>query len=44
MLIALWTGRKPTLHTYEMICFYFALLPDEDELMQHIANLKWQAA
>ena len=23
MLITLWTGRKPTLRTYEMICFYF---------------------
>ena len=23
MLINLWTGRKPTLRTYEMICHYF---------------------
>ena len=23
LLISLWTGRKPTLRTYEMICFYF---------------------
>ena len=23
MLIALWTGRKPTLRTYEMLCWYF---------------------
>lgn len=44
MLIALWTGKKPTLRTYEMICFYFIGLADEDELMQHIAKLKPQAA
>jgi hypothetical protein len=25
MLISLWTGRKPTLRTYEMICFYLVL-------------------
>lgn len=44
LLIALWTGRKPTLRTYEMICFYFTGLADEDELMQHIAKLKPQVA
>lgn len=43
MLISLWTGRKPTLRTYEMICFYFCGLADEDELMQHIEKLKPQA-
>jgi len=42
MLIALWTGRKPTLRTYEMICFYFTGLADEDELMAHIEKLKIQ--
>lgn len=40
MLIALWTGKQPTLRTYEMICFYFCGLADEDELMQHIEKLK----
>jgi hypothetical protein len=44
MLIALWTGRQPTLRTYEMICFYFCGLADEDELMQHIEKLKPQDA
>ncbi len=44
MLIALWTGKKPTLRTYEMICFYFCGMADEDELMQHIAKLKSQAS
>ena len=41
-LIALWTGRKPTLRTYEMICFYFCGLASEDELLSHIAKLKQQ--
>jgi len=44
MLIALWTGRKPTLRTYEMICFYFIGLASEDELMAHIEKLKSQDA
>jgi len=44
MLIALWTGRKPTLRTYEMICFYFCGMADEDELMQHIEKLQPQSA
>lgn len=44
MLIALWTGKKPTLRTYEMICFYFTGLADEDELMAHIEKLKTQSA
>jgi hypothetical protein len=38
LLIALWTGRKPTLRTYEMVCFYFSGLASEDELLAHIAN------
>ena len=42
MLIALWTGKKPTLRTYKMICFYFTGLADEDELMAHIGKLKIQ--
>ena len=44
MLIALWTGRQPTKRTYEMICFYFCGLADEDELLDHIAKLKQQTA
>jgi len=39
LLIALWTGRKPTLRTYEMICFYFTGLADEEELLAHIQKL-----
>jgi hypothetical protein len=34
LLIALWTGRKPTLRTYEMICFYFTGLASEEELLR----------
>lgn len=44
MLIALWTDRKPTLRTYEMICFYFCGMADQEELMAHIQKLKKQEA
>ncbi len=40
LLISLWTGRKPTLRTYEMICFYFCGMASEDELLAHIAKLQ----
>ena len=40
MLISLWTGRKPTLRTYEMICYYFTGLADEEELVAHLKKLK----
>jgi len=40
MLISLWTGRKPTLRTYEMVCWYFTGLASEEELLAHIAKLK----
>ena len=43
MLISLWTGRKPTLRTYEMVCWYFTGLADEEELLAHIARLKTQS-
>jgi Transposase DDE domain len=42
MLISLWTGRKPTLRTYEMICYYFTGLASEAELLAHLAKLKSQ--
>ncbi len=44
MLISLWSGRKPTLRTYEMICFYFTGLADEEELLAHVAKLQPHAA
>ncbi len=40
MLITLWTGRKATKRTYEMICWNFMGLADDDELDAHIASLK----
>ena len=40
MLIALRTGRKPTLRTLEMIRFYFTGWASEEELMAHIAKLQ----
>ena len=42
MLIVLWTGRKPTLRTYEMLCWYFTGMADEEELLAHIARLQKQ--
>ncbi len=39
LLIALWTGRKPTLRTYEMICYYFSGLASEEELLAHLQKL-----
>ena len=42
MLISLWTGRKPTLRTYEMLCWYFTGMADEEELSAHIARLQKQ--
>lgn len=44
MLISLTTGRKPTLRTYEMICYYFTGLADEQELLAHLAKLKTHEA
>ena len=42
MLISLWTDRKPTLRTYEMLCWYFTGMADEEELLAHIAKLQKQ--
>lgn len=40
MLISLWTGRKPTLRTYEMICYHLIGWAEEEELLAHLAKLK----
>jgi Transposase DDE domain len=40
LLISLTTGRQPTLRTYEMICYYFLGLADEEELLAHLSKLK----
>ena len=39
MLITLWTGKKPTLRTHEMICWYFIGVADLDELLAHLEKL-----
>ena len=40
LLISLWTGRKPTLRTFEMIQFYLSGWADEEELLAHLEKLK----
>jgi hypothetical protein len=40
MLISLWTGRKPTLRTFEMLCWYFTGMASEEELLAHIERLQ----
>ncbi len=39
LLISLWTGRKPTKRTHEMLCFYLMGWADEATLTAHIAKL-----
>jgi hypothetical protein len=40
MLITIWTGRKPTKRTFEMLCHYFMGWADDAELFDHIEKLK----
>jgi hypothetical protein len=40
MLISLWTGRKPTLRTFEMLCWYFTGMASQEELLTHIERLQ----
>jgi len=40
LLISLWTGRKPTLRTYEMLGLYFQGWAQEDELLAHLEKLQ----
>lgn len=40
LLISLWTGRKPTKRTFEMICHYFSGWASLEELTEHIETLK----
>jgi hypothetical protein len=44
MLLCLWTGRKPTKRTYEMVCYYFLGLASEAELLAHLDKLKRREA
>src|SRR5579884_826291 len=40
MLISLYTGRKPTLRTYEMICYFLMGWASEAELAAHLEKLR----
>jgi Transposase DDE domain len=40
LLLALWTGGKPTLRTFEMVCLYLQGWADEEELLAHLRKLK----
>lgn len=40
VLIRLWTGRRPTKRTFEMICLYFQGWARAEELTAHIESLK----
>lgn len=39
LLISLWTGKKPTKRTLEMLQFYFTGLASEEELQEHLGKL-----
>lgn len=43
LLIHLWTGGKPTLRTFEMICFYLQGWATLKEVQAHLAKLKISA-
>ena len=40
LLVVLWTGRKPTKRTFEMICFYFSGWATQEDLEAHLARLE----
>jgi IS4 transposase len=40
LVIALWTGRKPTKRTHEMVCFHMMGWATTDEVEAHLAKLK----
>jgi hypothetical protein len=42
LLLALWTGRKPSLKTFRMLCWYFSGLADYEELQRHLQSLPMQ--
>lgn len=39
LLISLWTGGKPTLRTYEMVCFYLQGWAELEELTAHLEKI-----
>jgi hypothetical protein len=40
LVLALWTGGKPTLRTYEMVCLYLQGWADEEELLAHLEKIQ----
>lgn len=42
MLIVIWTGRKPTQRTFEMVGWYMIGMANDRELTEHIESLKKQ--
>jgi IS4 transposase len=40
LLISLWTGKKPTKHTWEMVQFFFSGWATVEELTHHIESLR----
>jgi hypothetical protein len=44
LLLALWTGGKPTLRTFEMVCLYLQGWADQEELLAHLKKLKPRVA
>jgi Transposase DDE domain len=40
MLVTLWTGRKPTKRTYELLCFYFLGCVGDEDLLRHLDRLE----
>ena len=39
LLISLWTGRKPSKRTFEMLCFYFSGWASAAEVLAHLQQL-----
>jgi hypothetical protein len=44
LLVSLWTGRKPTKRTFEMLCHFFSGWATEDELLAHLEKLDKEGA
>jgi hypothetical protein len=40
MLITLWSGKKPTKRTFEMLCYHMIGMADDEELLNHLEKLK----
>lgn len=42
LLISLWTGRKPSKRTFEMLCLYFSGWASAAEVQAHLQKLAEQ--